>query len=209
MIKKAFHIIFCIDTNSRNRRYLEIVKKRLINLNSFLHSVALEWDVELLEVNVKIIIYGSQANHIKESRWYNICDKKGLSNEYFLAFIRKIKIEETDEKSLGLEALSRAINSDWLPIQHRNTKQIVFLHSDSASNEIDEKRFYEVSESWMCSHGSSNLEQRNKRLILYTPDVYLWVDIYQSLNQVCFAPITLDNEVEYYDIIRPLLYNSL
>ena len=213
MNKRAFHIIFCIDLNSKNIQHLNYVKNQVVNIFSVLHSTAIKYEVELIEVKTKIIIYGNQSNQIKESRWYNISDKKGLSNEYFNAFVRNIQIRESDEESLGLEALSRAINSDWPAVTERNTKQVVFLHSDSASNVIDEKRFHEVTDSWMCSHGSSKLHQWNKRLVLFTPEEYPWPNIYSSWDKVCFFPLEKDKDVEYFiieyeDVIRPFFYNS-
>lgn len=209
MIKKTLHIVFCIDTNSTSSRYLDNVKSRVINLYAILQSTALKWEVELTEVKVKIIIYGSKSKHLKESRWYNISESRGLSKEYLFAFSRKIKCEETNEDSLGLESLLRAINCDWPPVEERYTKQVIILHSDSASNVIDEKLFHEVTNSWMNNHISSNLKQRSKRLILLTPDVYPWVDIYQYFDQTILSPMEIDNDVEYFDVISPLLYNSL
>lgn len=142
---------------------------------------------------------------VNVSRWYNINNQSTLEPGYFSARLKRIKCIQKTDALRALEALFIAIKQDW--IQEGNRKRHIIcmitnnqflpldnLTFDSNRNEITSPHsLEELSELWMAPYTRQDdralLHQSAKRLVIFAPQVYPWLDIYEIWDQVIYNPI--------------------
>lgn len=126
---------------------LERIKKLLREFPSKIIRAYAECGKYVSNVRVKIITYGNKIEpDIKESRWFNLSDVKGLEPEYFSAHIRYLRSIETSGNALALNAISKAIHTDWT--QYEGKKDIILLSSPIPSSILQMLSFLKIQQTY-------------------------------------------------------------
>ncbi|MGM9763097.1 MAG: vWA domain-containing protein [Candidatus Cryptobacteroides sp.] len=224
-------IVMCIDLSSSMQNRLNEIKE---NASDFLPALRLALKAANKKAsNIRVKIIGFRDFNIDgpdaliESPLYkldrpNCPDQKGFND-----FVNGLTAKGGNKEgySNSLEALSLAINSDWEQEGDRK-RHVIVMFSDAVANKLEEantsnphypqnipQSFEELSESWMMPSGGqqgskTKLIQPAKRLIVYGKEVYPWLDIYESWDQVVYCPVgeyeRLDVNV-YEDIILSIV----
>lgn len=216
-------IILCIDVCSSLNEVIERFSKSFWND----YSEALNASSKIVtSTRIKVITFGcaldDNNNVVNVSRWYNISNQNTFEPEYFSARLKRIKCIQKTGASRALEALSIAIKQDWIQegdrkrhiicmITNNQSLSLDNLTFDSNRNEIiTSHSLEELSELWMASYTQSDdkvlLHQSAKRLVIYAPQVYPWLDIYEAWDQVIYNPI---NQSELCFITMDDIINSI
>lgn len=209
-----YDIVFCIDINNNMMQCMERIKKQLREFPSKMIRAYAECGKHVSNVRVKIITYGNKIEpDIKESRWFNISDVKGLEPEYYYAYLRYLRCIDTSGNALALHAISKAIHTDWTQYENKKRHHI-FVFSNSKSNFIDVELFENSKDIWMETNSGEqksnniSLSQSSKRLIILAPYVYPWRELYESWTQVLYIPLEKDyieDDIFYLDAVNALI----
>ena len=209
-----YDIVFCIDINNNMMQCMERIKKLLREFPSKMIRAYAECGKHISNVRVKIITYGNKIEpDIKESRWFNISDVKGLEPEYYSAYLRYLICIDTSGNALALHAISKAIHTDWTQYENKKRHHIV-VFSNSKSNFIDVELFENSTDIWMEANSGEqksnniSLSQSSKYLMILAPDVYPWRELYESWTQVIYNPLEKDfieDDIFYLDAVNALI----
>lgn len=211
-----YDIVFCIDINNNMMQCLERIKKLLREFPSKIIRAYAECGKYVSNVRVKIITYGNKIEpDIKESRWFNLSDVKGLEPEYFSAHIRYLRSIETSGNALALNAISKAIHTDWTQYEGKKRHHII-VFSNSKFNFTDVELFENTTGVWMNSgfgqqeSNDISLSQSSKFIFILAPDVYPWRELYESWDQVVYNPLERDfieDDIFYLDVVNAMVAN--
>lgn len=226
-MKYPIDFIICIDTSKDMINAVSTLKKRALQFYPDLKEALSSADKEVSQVRLKLILFGPQENqtYLKESDWFCLSNSKGLDKEYFLAAISHIKCKDYFARSNGLEVLARAIKSDWVQVEGKcrqiigiftnhpaekieNIKTKIVFHNDSLNS------LEELTDLWMTPYNPQqaknliSLKQSAKRLIIFSPEVYPWPEIYESWDQVVYNPLKAGtgwDDASYEDLINAVV----
>lgn len=149
--------------------------------NTLLHTFENSW-YPISRVYIKVIIYTNDSKPIiKESRWYEISNKKGLEPEYLIAYIKRVKCIGPDADDLSFEAIERAMNVDWTS-EKASFKNII-LFTNSICNKTNSAKYTELFSKDVDNHFAYR-----KRLVVFAPEKYPWPELYENLENMIYCP---------------------
>ena len=182
-------IVMCIDASISMRHVINQVKDSVMTFPQRIsNAMALE-DKEVTQLRMKVIVfrdflYDEQA--LVESPFFVM----GEDDELFANFVANIEAKGGGWASApknALEALARAIKSDWVRTGTVR-RHVVLMFTDTGALQLGEranspnyptdmpKDFAELERWWEEQY----MERRAKRLIVFAPDVKPW-------NEMCWS----------------------
>lgn len=223
-------IVMCIDITGSMQDCIDTVKARALQFWPDLQAALTEAKKNVSDVRVKVIGFrdfeadGSKALEI--SKYFNLSAQGSSDPEEYKAFVNGLVADGGgDEPENSLEALSLAIQSDWVTTGDRR-RHVIVMFTDASSHKLEDanrsnpnypenmpESLDALTDLWMTpsngqDHSGLKLKQAAKRLIVFGPQVYPWQDIYNTWNQVVFNPSRAGqglDDVSYEDIIEAIV----
>lgn len=220
-LKYGIDIVFCIDCTNSMAAYLDNIKKSILSFINDLHENMVILNRDIGEIRVKLIAFRDYlANKDKAML---LTDFFTLPNEYkeFERCLYCLKPEGAgDECEDGLEALAYAIRSKWSN-EWMKRRQVIVVWSDSGTHPLGHGKaseFYPKGMAqdlkeltmWWGDHYKHPgcMDDRAKRLVLFTPDVSDWSVISQNWSNVIHFPSNAGfgmTEIEYKEILFSIM----
>lgn len=186
--------VICIDNSARMSSCIDAIKKSVLQWNDTLLHVFEHSYISISKVYIKVITFTNNNKPIiKESRWFEISNKKGLEPEYLIAYIKKIKCLDSDADDLSFEAIERAKKVDWT--SEKASLKNVILFTNSICNKRNLAQYIEG-----CSMNDDSPFSYKKRLVVFAPEIYPWPELYESLGNMIFCPFRGDLTSEDIDL---------
>lgn len=223
-------IVMCIDITGSMQDCIDTVKSRALQFWPDLQDALKTASKNVSDVRVKVIGFrdfeADGSSSLEESRYFNLSDQGSSDPEEYKQFVSNLVADGGgDEPENSLEALSLAIQSDWVQTGDRRRHVIVMFTDASAHRLEDANRsnpYYpenmpasleELTDIWLTPSGGQQvskikLKQPAKRLIIFAPQMYPWPEIYESWNQVIYNPSKAGeglDDVSYEDIIQAIV----
>ena len=222
-------IVMCIDITGSMQDCIDTVKSRALQFWPDLQEALKAASKNVSDVRVKVIGFrdfeadGSSA--LEESRYFNLSDQGSSDPEEYKQFVNNLVADGGgDEPENSLEALSLAIQSDWVQTGDRR-RHVIVMFTDASAHKLEDANrsnpYYpenmpssleELTDIWLTpASGQTSkikLKQPAKRLIIFAPQMYPWPEIYESWNQVVYNPSKAGeglDDVSYEDIINAIV----
>ena len=222
-------IVMCIDITGSMQDCIDTVKKRALQFWPDLQNALKAASKNVSDVRVKIIGFrdfeADGAASLEESRYFNLSDQGSSDPEEYEKFVSNLVADGGgDEPENSLEALSLAIQSDWVQTGDKR-RHVIVMFTDASAHKLEDANrsnpYYpenmpaslaELSDIWLTpASGQTSkikLKQPAKRLIVFAPQMYPWPEIYESWNQVVYNPSKAGeglDDVSYEDIINAIV----
>lgn len=212
-------IIMCIDTTGSMQPVIDTVKRSALSFYDDLKRTLDSKSKIIDNLRVKIIdyrdIYVDGPSSIRESSFFRLPDD--LAG--FEAFVRPMTAQGGgDEPESGLEALSCAIQSDWVLEGHKQ-RHVIIVYTDASAHPLDAaiskpahyppglpRDFNELTDLW-----EEAMIHSAKRMILFAPDAYPWSEMASDWDNLVHWPSQAGDglsEVDYSTILD-LIANSV
>lgn len=180
-------IVLVIDATASMSPVLGDVKNKASEFHQLIDKALNEKNRYVDNLRIKVIVFrdyfvdGDQA--MVESKFFDVPDQ--ISE--FTEFVNNIDASGGgDEPESALEALSLAINSDWIQ-EGAKKRHIIVLWTDASAHPIEKgareggsnypsdlpKSFSELTDIWLDDQ-ASKIGKTSKRLILFAPDTEPW-----------------------------------
>ena len=222
-------IVMCIDITGSMQDCIDTVKSRALQFWPDLQEALKAASKNVSDVRVKVIGFrdfeadGSSA--LEESRYFNLSEQGSSDPEEYKQFVNNLVADGGgDAPENSLEALSLAIQSDWVQTGDRR-RHIIVMFTDASAHKLEDANrsnpYYpenmpasleELTDIWLTpASGQTSkikLKQPAKRLIIFAPQMYPWPEIYESWNQVVYNPSKAGeglDDVSYEDIINTIV----
>ena len=222
-------IVMCIDITGSMQDCIDTVKKRALQFWPDLQNALKAASKNVSDVRVKIIGFrdfeADGAASLEESRYFNLSDQGSSDPEEYEKFVSNLVADGGgDEPENSLEALSLAIQSDWVQTGDKR-RHVIVMFTDASAHKLEDANrsnpYYpenmpaslaELSDIWLTpASGQTSkikLKQPAKRFIIFAPQVYPWPEIYESWDQVIYNPSKAGeglDDVFYDDIINAIV----
>jgi len=215
-------LVFCIDKTGSMGPVISDVKRNASEFHEHLLHTMERKQKAIDKLRIRVIAFGDcyvdGPNWFMESEFYTM---PGDVDDY-KAFVESIHADGGgDEPENGLEALSRAIESDWAQSGSKS-RQVVVVYTDASTHTLERateespthylpempSSFDSLTDLWE-SNGSMN--SAAKRLVLFAPDSYPWNDIETHWSEVVMFPSKAGDGLQEheYDQILDMLSNSI
>ena len=224
-------IVMCIDITGSMQDCIDTVKNRALQFWPDLKEDLAAASKNVSDVRVKVIGFrdfeadGDAA--LEVSRYFNLSDQGSSDPEDYRAFVNGLVADGGgDEPENSLEALSLAIQSDWVQTGDKR-RHVIVMFTDASAHKLEDanranpnypdnmpESLEELADIWMAPSGGqqggskTKLKQPAKRLIVFGPEVYPWPEIYESWDQVVYNPSKAGtglDDVSYEDIINAIV----
>lgn len=182
-------IVYVIDGTGSMQNLLDAVKERALRLYQDILDGMRDKALKVSKMRIKVIVYRDiyvDAHPFEESEFFVLPDQQ----EEFHAFVRSIRAKGGgDTPESGLEALYRAIHSDFTPMygtSGRKGRQIIVVMTDAPAHALNDLRrnedplyprdmphsLAELENDYMdCLDGAA------RRLIVFAPNDTPWPTI--------------------------------
>lgn len=200
LINYNVDIAFCIDRSAEMAPFISSLKEFLDNFLSAFVSRSNDWGFTV-DFRVKFILFGDYAqdgeNAMRETAFFSLEDGVEPIHE-LLDTIRPLN--STGPSKNGLEAISKAIMSDW--VTNRRSRKIIVLMSGSDAFDLGERadssayptdlpknmsEFVDLWEQFEPYNGHIRCDK--KRLALLAPHDTNYTVLNEILAGVSFEPI--------------------
>ena len=202
-------IVMCIDITGSMQDCIDTVKSRALQFWPDLQEALKAASKNVSDVRVKVIGFrdfeadGSSA--LEESRYFNLSEQGSSDPEEYKQFVNNLVADGGgDEPENSLEALSLAIQSDWVQTGDRR-RHIIVMFTDASAHKLEDANrsnpYYpenmpasleELTDIWLtpASDQTSKIKfkQPAKRFIIFAPQMYPWPEICESWDQVVYFP---------------------
>lgn len=224
-------IVMCIDITGSMQDCIDTVKSRAIKFWPDLKLALQEASKNVSDVRVKVIGFrdfeADGTNALEVSRYFNLSDQGSSDPEEYKAFVSGLVADGGgDEPENALEALTLAIQSDWVQTGDKR-RHVIVMFTDASAHQFETanksnpnypadmpESLEELTDIWMTPSNSqmpgvkTKLKQPAKRLIVFAPEVYPWPEIYETWDQVVYNPSKAGaglDDVSYEDIINSIV----
>lgn len=222
-------IVMCIDTTGSMQDCIDTVKSRALQFWPDLQDALKAASKNVSDVRVKVIGFrdfeADGSSSLEESRYFNLSDQGSSDPEEYKQFVSNLVADGGgDEPENSLEALSLAIQSDWVQTGDKR-RHVIVMFTDASAHKLEDANrsnpYYpenmpasleELTDIWLTpASGQTSkikLKQPAKRLIVFAPQMYPWPEIYESWNQVVYNPSKAGeglDDVSYEDIINAIV----
>lgn len=202
-------IVLCIDATGSMGNIIEQVKAGALKFYDDLTAKMQSKDKVVDVMRVKVIAYrdylDNPYNAMVESPFFTLPAEQAA----FKAFVSKIRAEGGgDEPESGLEALSLAIKSDWTKIGNKR-RQIIVVWTDASAQQLEREDkpdnypsdmpadFDDLTDLYEDNQGHMN--KNAKRIVLFAPEAYPWINIGTNWNQAILYPSSAGNGLSDMD----------
>ena len=223
-------IVMCIDLTGSMQPCINTVKSRALQFWPDLQEALKNASKYVSDVRVKVIGFrdfeADGAKSLEVSRYFNLSEQGSSDPEEYKKFVNGLVAEGGgDEPENALEALSLAIQSDWVQTGDKR-RHVIVMFTDASAHKLENANrsnpYYpqdmpasleELTDIWMTPTSGQQvskikLKQPAKRLVVFAPQMYPWPEIYESWTQVVYNP-TADtsglDDVTYEDIISTIV----
>ena len=135
-------IVMCIDITASMQDCIDTVKSRALQFWPDLQEALKAASKNVSDVRVKVIGFrdfeadGSEA--LEESRYFNLSDQGSSDPEEYKQFVNNLVADGGgDEPENSLEALSLAIQSDWVQTGDRR-RHIIVMFTDASAHKLED-----------------------------------------------------------------------
>lgn len=228
-MKKNIEILFVIDVSANMQLAMREILETILELPDALDDGArsFKYFSGFSNIRVKMMTFCDVRCEIKQSRWFNIkCSKKkhdsankklimpsilsfsDYERTEFIRFVRNdIKIKDGSHSDLfnGLEALSKAVQTDWTisnnTFDYKCRHTIIFItlngtelrtNSDQTNCICSENlsdRLNKLSNIWLNRKHNAIKVPEFLNLVIFAPYKFPWTSIYELWDSVAFYPI--------------------
>ena len=220
-IKYAVDIVLCIDATGSMSSIIERVKSGALKFYDDLTAKMTSKDKVIDEMRVRVVAFrdfwadGNEA--LKESPFYKLPEEQ----EAFRNFISTIKAGGGgDEPENGLEAIAKAIQSDWSTSAERR-RQVIVVWTDASAHPLDKQpkpptypadmpaNFDTLTD--LYEDGQGHMNKSAKRIVLFAPEASPWTEIGNNWNQAVVYPSKAGDGLSDmdYGTILELISNSI
>lgn len=188
---------FCIDATASMRPVLDMVKENALNFYQDLTRYMAKKGKYIKQLRIRVIAfrdYLADEEPMLVTPFFSLPDQA----EDFAAVVRSIQpLGGGDPPEDGLEALGYAMKSKW-DNSFQLSRHVIVVWTDDATHPLGYGKkagnypqkmaanFQELSDWWGYGAYSPGavMDQRAKRLVLFTPDLESWNTIRDTWNQV-------------------------
>lgn len=191
----SYHVdlVMCIDATASMFPVIDEVK---MNAKTFYQKFIAAMEAKekkVQQLRIKVIVfrdYAVDSQPMEESPFFILGDDQGNQTEEFINFVDGIEaVGGGDLPEHSLEALALAIKSDWVKTGNVR-RHVVMMFTDATAHELGTMThlpnypsdmpasFAELREMWE----SQEMEQRAKRILLYSPDCEPWTNMIDWTN---------------------------
>lgn len=233
MIDTNVDIVFAIDATESMQPLIDKVKSLTLSFREELEKGLEENKRIIKNLRIKVIVfrdyYVDDKFALEESRFFILPEEK----QDFYNFVSNIRAGGGgDEPESGLEALSLAMQSDF--VQDGDKKRhVIVLFTDASAHPLEQqkdgvpsnyptnmfKNISDLYESWGTEQESlgsrgrfvSTLSRSAKRLVLFAPNVYPWSEMQYELENTIRKDMDKGNggrDLDLDDVIA-LIANSI
>lgn len=222
-------IVMCIDVTGSMQDCIDTVKNRALQFWPDLQDALKAASKNVSDVRVKVIGFrdfeADGSSSLQESRYFNLSDQGSSDPEEYKKFVSNLVADGGgDEPENSLEALSLAIQSDWVQTGDKR-RHVIVMFTDASAHKLEDANrsnpYYpanmpasleELTDIWLTpASGQTSkikLKQPAKRLVVFAPQMYPWPEIYESWNQVVYNPSKAGeglDDVSWEDIINAIV----
>jgi hypothetical protein len=223
-------IVMCIDITGSMQDCIDTVKERALKFWPDLQEALKAASKNVTDVRVKVIGFrdfdADEANALEVSRYFNLSDQGCSDPEEYKTFVSNLVADGGgDEPENSLEALSLAIQSDWVQSGEKR-RHVIVMFTDASAHKLEEanrsnpyypenmpESFNALTDLWVAPSsgqggGTVKLKKAAKRLIIFGPQMYPWPEIYENWDQVVYHPSKAGkglDDVSYEDIINAIV----
>ena len=223
-------IVMCIDITGSMQYCIDTVKSRALQFWPDLQDALKAASKNVSDVRVKVIGFrdfeADGSSSLEESRYFNLSDQGSSDPEEYKQFVSNLVADGGgDEPENSLEALSLAIQSDWVQTGDKR-RHVIVMFTDASAHKLEDANrsnpYYpenmpasleELTEIWLApaSQGQTSkikLKKPAKRLIVFAPHMYPWPELYETWDQVVYNPSKASeglDDVSYEDIINAIV----
>lgn len=214
-------LVLCIDATGSMSPVIDLVKSHALKFYDDLTEAMQRKQKRISRLRARVVIFrdlhvdGSQA--LQESPFYLLPEERSA----FAAFLQPVKASGGgDEPESGLEALARAIRSDWVRAGDKR-RHVVVLWTDASAHRLEDASsrgtpgypaglpgsFAEITNMWE----GQEMDRAAKRLLIYAPDAYPWNDIqaaWENVTQVVSRAGEGLGELDYAEVME-VIANSV
>ena len=212
-VKYAVDLVMCIDATGSMGHLIEEVKSTAMTFYEKLEDKIKEKQKTIDQLRAKVIVFSDYYCDPEEmtmisSEFFNLRTEA----PEFAQFVSLIGAGGGgDEPENGLEALALAINSDWeKTLDFQKQRHIVLVWTDASCHPLEKSpkpSFYpddmpntldELADMW------DDMSNNSKRLLLFTPDSYPWIQIASSWDNTIQLPSEAGQGMEEYEMAEIL-----
>ena len=188
-------IIFCIDLTGSMGPVINQVKNTALAFHRQMLDALDKRGRDVKQLRIKVIGYRDiyvDTEAFVESEFFCLPQEE----DRFRSFVMNLRpLGGGDEPESGLEALVKAIKSDWIQEGARR-RHVIAVFTDASAHKLEKniagtipgmpKSLEEVEELWCSSSQDVELKlgQNDKRLVLFAPNRYPWTDISEEWDSV-------------------------
>lgn len=195
-LKYGVDLVFCIDTTMSMDHILDIVKSNALNFYNDFQKKMQEKNKYVETLRVRIVAFRD---------YYYDREKAMMVTNFFELPAQAAEFEATvksmvadgggDDPEDGLEALAYAMKSKW-NTQAQKKRHVIVVWSDDATHDLGfgkiadnypkgmAKDFNELTEWWGSEECPGVMDEKAKRLLMFTPAMDSWTKIRDNWNQV-------------------------
>ena len=193
-LKYYVDVVMCIDCTGSMHGIINTVKTNALKFYPDLKEACLKKNKIITQFRIKVIAFrdfnadGEKGMH--ETNFFYIPEEEDQFKNYILG----LKAEGGgDEPENGLEAVAKAIQSDWTSGGDRR-RHIVIVWTDASAHplesDITKNEYYpddmpadfnELFDLWQ-DEDASQMEATSKRLLIFAPNVYPWSEMSDSFD---------------------------
>ena len=187
-------IVMCIDGTGSMSPVIEEVKSNALDFSTRLQEAMELSDKSVGQLRIKLITYRDlnvDSEAMVEEGFFCLPQ----DNADFEAAVRNIRAAGGgDEPENGIDAVARALKSDWCETGWKR-RHIIIVFTDASAIPLDTgihddaapAELKDLQEWWNNGVPGGNLQQEAKRMILFAPDAQPW-NIMSSWDLVDFYP---------------------
>lgn len=203
VIKETFKadVVMCIDWTSSMRGLLNTIKENAVSFYPDMKEKCLSYGKEITSMRIRVIGFGdlSDALPYELSPFFNMPDQE---DEYRSFVSRMALTNGGDWFEIGYDALGLAMSSDWM--SGEDVHQVIVLWTDAPSHPLSTsvpgpRSLDEMKDIWY-----TKMNQKGKRLILFSPDS-TWSPLTEMLDKSVRHDVSSGfSDDDYEEIIRAL-----
>ena len=195
-IHYAVDLVFCIDATGSMGPLLDTVKQNALNFYKDFMATMNEHEKSVEQLRIRIIAFRDYYYDREDAMLVTDFFTLPEYTEEFESCIRSIRPQGGgDEPEDGLEALAYAMKSDWTRSGDIR-RHVIVVWTDDGTHDLGfgmsapnypegmARDFDELTEWWGSRNRPGYMEERSKRLLLFTPDKPYWNTISANWNNV-------------------------
>ncbi|HCR72888.1 MAG TPA: VWA domain-containing protein [Ruminococcus sp.] len=213
-------LVFVIDATGSMTDLIDMVKENALRFHVDLCNIMSAKKKIINQLRIRLIAFRDYMEDGENAMMLTDFFTFPEQAEDFREAVNSIEADGGgDEPEDGLEALGFAIRSDWCNNSGTKKRHVIVVWSDASTHELGfgssspyynkdmAKNFDELTRWWGFGQTSGYIDNRAKRLLLYTPDAPDWNKISSNWENVIHFQSVAGNglaEADYSEIINTI-----